>query len=65
MIIYANGDGVLEDFVQAYAWGAIAEKGGQGNAVPQLGELPGLMSTMQNLKTKRLATVLCARYFEN
>ena len=59
--MYANGEGVLEDYVQAYAWYILAAAQGEEHAFKLKDELRPKMSTEQVSEAQKLAAKLSER----
>jgi hypothetical protein len=61
-LMYANGEGVLEDYVQAYAWWSIAATQGREIAKKNKGILKKQMTREQIAKGQELAAEYWKKY---
>ena len=59
--MYANGEGVPENYVLAYAWLNLAAAQGHEGAVSRKAEVEGLMTAAQIAEAQELSTTLFAR----
>jgi len=61
-MMYDNGEGVLEDYVQAYAWWSIAATRGNADAKTNKGILNKKMTRGQIAKGQELASEYWEKY---
>ena len=59
--MYANGEGVPENYVRAYAWFNLAAAQGHEDAVSGKANVEGLMTAAQIAEAQELSTTLFAR----
>ena len=60
--MYANGEGVLEDYVQAYAWWSVAATRGNKDAKKYKDIIKKQMTRAQIAKAQELSSELWEKY---